>query len=427
MSLLIKRTGFFLLLFTYCSAAAQTTTSVRSAQAAADSLFRLKKYAEAAAGYTTAIDLADFKIKKADLYYNLANALALSGNADSAFNALKQAVGLGYNDKDHMENDKDLLTLHQQQGWHRLVAGIPKSKPLNSDPEKTAFRTDDIHRFWRAYDAAGLDTANYTRIFQQLYFDSASSGMEDYMAYKVNSIDDFIAHIRSAPAFYHSIRAATFKSDAFKQDFLASFKKLKALYPEAKFPDVYFVIGAFTSAGTVTGNGLLIGINQICKTDSTRTEELSDRLKTRMNNISYLPNIIAHEAIHFQQEGMNSDDTTTLRSVIVEGMADFIGELISGATANPVLFSWAKGKEKAIWSRFQKDMYQSRYGNWIANSKTSSPDNPPDQGYWVGYQICKSFYEKAGNKKKAIYDMLHIRDYRQFLKLSGWEEKLAGI
>lgn len=420
-------TGFFFLLFIHCYSAAQTAVSLRSVQTAADSLFRLKKYTEAAAGYATAIDLADFKIKKATLYYDLANALALAGNTDKAFNALKQAIDLGYNDKIHIETDQDLLTLHRQPEWNRLIAGISTTASLNDDPGKTAFRTDDIHRFWRAYDAASRDTANYTRIFKQIYFDSASAGMEDYMGYKVNNIHDFITHIRSAPAFYHSIKAATFQSDAFKKDFLASFKKLKALYPEAKFPDVYFVIGAFTSAGTVTANGLLIGINQICKTDSTRADELSDRLKTRMNNISYLPNIIAHEAIHFQQDGMNSDDTTTLRSVIVEGMADFIGELISGATANPVLFSWAKGKEKTIWSRFEKDMYQSRYSNWIANSKTSSPDNPPDQGYWIGYQICKSFYEKAKDKKKAIYDMLHIRNYRQFLKQSGWEQKVAGM
>ncbi|MCD2421501.1 DUF2268 domain-containing protein [Niabella pedocola] len=423
----LRRISFFFLLLIHCYGMAQTTASLRSEEAAADSLFRLKKYSKAAAAYATAIDLADFKIKKAGLYYSLANAWALAGDKDNAFNALKQAINLGYDDKAHIENDKDLLMLHQQSGWASLLAGVPNASLLNDDPEKTAFRTDDIHRFWRAYDAALLDTANYARIFRLHYFDSASAGMEDYMAYKVNSIDDFIAHIRSAPVFYHSIRSATFQSDAFKQDFLASFKKLKALYPIAKFPDVYFVMGTFTSAGTVTRKGLLIGINQVSKTDSTYTGELSDRLKTRMNNISYLPNIIAHEAIHFQQDGMNSDDTTTLRSVIVEGMADFIGELISGATANPVLFSWAKGKEKAIWARFKKDMYQSRYSNWIANSKTSSPDNPPDQGYWIGYQICKSYYEKARDKKRAIYDMLHIRDYRQFLKQSGWEQKLAGM
>jgi hypothetical protein len=43
-----------------------------------------------------------------------------------------------------------------------------------------------------------------------------------------------------------------------------------------------------------------------------------------------LPYLLAHELIHFQQEEMKND-TTTLSYVIRKGMADFIGELISGA------------------------------------------------------------------------------------------------
>lgn len=72
-------------------------------------------------------------------------------------------------------------------------------------------------------------------------------------------------------------------------------------------------------------------------------------------------------------------------------------------------------------------MYLNRYSNWIANSKQSGPDNPPDQGYWVGYQICKAYYEKAKDKKQAIDDMLHLQDYRKFLAESGWEQKVAGM
>jgi len=34
------------------------------------------------------------------------------------------------------------------------------------------------------------------------------------------------------------------------------------LYAPARFPDVYFVIGAFPSAGTVSDAGILIGMNQ---------------------------------------------------------------------------------------------------------------------------------------------------------------------
>ncbi|SDE42752.1 hypothetical protein SAMN04487996_10517 [Dyadobacter soli] len=47
---------------------------------------------------------------------------------------------------------------------------------------------------------------------------------------------------------------------------------------------------------------------------------------------------------------MNSD-TTLLSHPIKEGMADFIGELISGKTANQRLHIWAVGNEQKVWGR----------------------------------------------------------------------------
>ena len=35
--------------------------------------------------------------------------------------------------------------------------------------------------------------------------------------------------------------------------------------------------------------------------------------------------------------------------------------------------------------------------------------------------------EKAKDKKQAINDMLNIKDYRQFLAESGWEDKVNSL
>lgn len=72
-------------------------------------------------------------------------------------------------------------------------------------------------------------------------------------------------------------------------------------------------------------------------------------------------------------------------------------------------------------------MYYDRYNNWIANSLQATADNLPDLGYWIGYQICKAYYENSPDKKKAITEMLNIRDYKDFLEKSKWEEKLAKM
>ena len=396
-------------------------------QPLADSSYRAKDYTKAAFYYGDLAEQSDFKRAKAGAYYNMACCLSLQGKADSALLILNKAIQAGYANKANMMEDTDLLNLHKLPQWNTLVASLKESKKvLNDDPAKARFITTDIHHFWEAYDRALQDTAHFRQIMKSLYFDRASSGMEDYMAAKVRSIDAFVEHIRSAPKFYAAIRKNTLLTDAYKPKFVASFRKMKSIYSAAKFPDVYFIMGAFTSGGTATDVGLLLGVNQASADSQVPREELSFRLRTRLLEVEVLPNLVGHELIHYQQDGMKSD-TTTLSYAIKEGMADMIGELISGKTANPTLFAWAKGKEKQIWNRFTKDMYENRYDNWIANSKQATPDNLPDQGYWIGYQICKSYYEQSKDKKQAVYDMLHIQDYKAFLEKSKWEEKLAKL
>jgi len=111
---------------------------------------------------------------------------------------------------------------------------------------------------------------------------------------------------------------------------------------------------------------------------------------------------------------------------IQEGMADFIGELISGKTANERLHDWAVGNEQKVWAEFKKEMFLNRYSNWIANSNQETADRPSDLGYWVGYQICKAYFEQASDKEKAISDMLNIQDYKAFLITSKADEKLSN-
>lgn len=396
-------------------------------QSLADSLYSAKQYSLAGTYYAALAERSDFQSKKASAYYNMACCINLQGMPDSALTVLTKAINMGFNNKANLLKDTDLTTLHNLPQWSAMLKSVRESKKvLNTNPLKARFITTDIHHFWEAYDLAVKDTANFTQIMKKHYFDRATPGMKDYMGAKVSSIDYFVQHIRSAPAFYAAIRKNTMKTDQYKPNFLASYMKLKSIITDAKFPDVYFMIGAFTSGGTVTDLGLLLGVNQAALDSDVPVHELSFRLRTRANNISVLPNTVGHELVHYQQDGMKRD-TTTLSYVIFEGMADFIGELITGNTANPALYAWAKGKEKQIWNKFSKDMYYNRYGNWIANSQEATPDNLPDQGYWIGYQICKSYYEQSTDKKQAIYDMLHIQDYKAFLVKSKWEFKVASL
>jgi hypothetical protein len=302
--------------------------------------------------------------------------------------------------------------------WMPLVARIEKMKTGTNDPLKAKLVTTDIGNFWKAYDLAQQDTANRLAIYKKYYIDPGTAGLQDYFAIKVGSVKNFVRTHDAKPKFYAAIRKNTFMVDAQKPQMIASFVKFKQLYPAANFPDVYFVMGAFTSGGTSTDNGLLIGLDQIVRTPDIPVTELTLWQNNNFNNLSSLPNLIAHELIHFNQNGMKQD-TTLLQGVLVEGMADFIGELISGHNANERLHVWAKGREKQVWADFEKEMYLKRSYNWIANSNQETADKPADLGYWVGYYICKAYYDKSTDKVKAINDMLNIKDYKAFYEQSG--------
>lgn len=411
----------FLLLLLSTPALAQKSLSAK-----ADSLYQAKKFTQAGTYYLQSAQQAEFKVSASGDYYNAACCYALTGKADSALILVKQAVNSGYKDFNHLKIDSDFDSLHSLAQWQNFTASLKSVETGTTNPLKAKLVTTDIKNFWKAYDLAQKDTANRLKIYKQHYVDQGSPGLQDYFAYKVIHMKNFVKGHDKKPKFYAAIRNNTFTVDKQKPQMTASFVKLKELYPPAKFPDVYFVIGAFSSGGTSSDNGLLIGLDQAVRSPDIPVDELNLWENNNFGKLDYLPNLVAHELIHFNQGGMLGGDTTLLRSVLIEGMADFLGELISGRTANERLHVWARGHEKQIWADFEKEMYLNRGYNWIANSNQETTDKPADLGYWVGYQICKGYYDNSIDKKQAIYDMLNIKDYKAFYNKSGTSKKFGN-
>jgi hypothetical protein len=311
--------------------------------------------------------------------------------------------------------------MYKDKRWNKLIRSI---KPAYTpDPLQTKISDLDVRNFWKADAMVQKDTANASAIYKKYYFDPGSNALQDYYAYKIGDINSFAwMHLRRSK-FYKSIRQSSLQAVKYKSQILSSFVAFKKLYPEALFPDIHFVIGKLYSAGTSTGSGLIIGIDQRCKTITTNTSELTVWEKNNVSDLETIPYTVAHELVHYEQ-GKMASDTTLLKEAVIEGMADFIGKLISGKTTIERLFLYAKGKEKIIWENFKKEMYLNRAYNWIANSDQETADKPADLGYWVGYQICEAYNEETKNKKQAIYDMLHIQDYKKFLEAGKLDEKI---
>jgi hypothetical protein len=232
------------------------------------------------------------------------------------------------------------------------------------------------------------------------YLDKGSIGLKDFIPYRIESPKHLLKTVKKKRSDYDSKREDSYKVEFYTDSIRSYYQVLKNIYADAVFPPTYFVIGAFNSGGTSSENGLIIGV------------EIQD-------NIENIPYIVAHELIHFNQNYPNKNNTL-LKQSIKEGSADFIGELISGKHINEKAFKYGNETKELLCKEFVEIMDGVKYKGWLYGSKGKKEGRPNDLGYWIGYKIIKSYYDKSDNKKEAIDDILNIKDFSNFLKKSGY-------
>lgn len=272
----------------------------------------------------------------------------------------------------------------------------------SQDPDSSRFITTDVENFWKAYDEYFV-TKDF-KVFQTKYLDAGSVGLKDFTSERIKNAQKLAESVNKRKAQYDSIRNITNHLSSCEEASRKGFYKLKEIYPSAVFPNVYFVIGRWNSGGIATDNGILIGA------------------EVKANEMDVMPNLICHELIHYQQ---NYSDTsaTLLNQCLVEGAADFIGELISGGTINAKAYEFGIQNESTLWEEFIKDMDGNDFKYWLYSGDLAKEKNyPNDLGYFIGYKICESYYKNASDKKLAVYDILNIKDFKKFLKDSKYRQ-----
>lgn len=268
---------------------------------------------------------------------------------------------------------------------------------FSNNPDSSVFLTQDINNFWKAFDLFINDSTSNP--FGAEYINVGSAGVKGFIPNRIESAEHLLAKVKSRKADYEKIRSNTMRMSEKERQCRSAFYALKYWYPDAIFPPVYFVIGAYNSGGTFNEDGLFIGAE----------------MQTDVNNIPY---IVAHELIHFQQKNW-SENPTLLQQSIIEGSADFLGELISGVNTNQKANDYGNRHEEKLSTEFVSKMNSNQYTDWLYGV-TGKDDRPNDLGYWMGYKITEQYFKKAVDKRKAIREILDIKDYRAFLKTSGY-------
>jgi hypothetical protein len=267
--------------------------------------------------------------------------------------------------------------------------------------------TEDVDRFYKIYDAAGgHPTAEQ---LQRDYLDAGSEGLHNLAKLRkvtgVRIADTLSKH----PELYVKARSCTAVLPRVRERVEVALGNLVRLYPQAKTPPVTIAVGRGKPVGVGSPvTGLQIGLEALCS-----AEWMNPNVEDRFVHV------IAHEYAHVQQvrELVDDEHPTVLERSLIEGAAEFVAELTSGRTGFAHFDALTKGREREIETAFAADVDQTDLSRWVDNS-TMEKGN--DLGYWVGYRICKAYYQRAADKQQALREILELTDPHAFLAKSGW-------
>ncbi len=300
--------------------------------------------------------------------------------------------------------------------------------------EKIKISTADVANFWIVYDSVNklTDRTEQIRLIQDLYLDKASDGLKIFAKLVNQTADKQLITMLNYPKFWHSVRKRTLKIDSYKLSIKQLMVRFKKLYPEFQQPDVCFVVGILNSGGTTTRKSILVGSEIACSNAKTDASELGAWLQNVFKEQSDIISLIAHELGHTQQESGDSENdgnSNLLGYCIAEGSCDFIAELLLQKALHAPYMNYGKTHEKELWFLFEKEMLGQEIKNWLYNGN-EAPNGNADLGYFIGYEICKSYYKNSKNKKVAIQKILKLKYTKEnvvkFLEESKYVSKISS-
>ncbi|KAB1228702.1 Ig-like domain-containing protein [Chryseobacterium viscerum] len=274
--------------------------------------------------------------------------------------------------------------------------------------KSTKIFTSDIDNFWVAYDSIQKTDHQSKKmdLIKRLYIDKGTEGLKTFM--KVRDYNDtvFVNSIDKYPKFWNSIRPNTLTIKTKTNELEASVTRLKQIYPELKEAEMYFTIGGLNSGGTVSGTKVLVGAEIATGLPSTDVSEFQDDWLKGVFAEQSLDNIVSlnvHEYIHTQQTG---NRRRVLSQSIKEGACDLIAELVMNTTLERKYLSYGKAHSAEVKDLFKKEMFTGNFRNWLYNGRQKGES--ADLGYYVGYEICKLYYQNAKDKKQAVKDIIEL-------------------
>ena len=274
--------------------------------------------------------------------------------------------------------------------------------------QEAQINTSDIENFWQAYDAS--EPGNRAEAFQRLYFDQGSPGLKDFVQRRIESAQKLADAVERYPKYYASIRKASLSVETQRKVINLYLSRFRGLYPDAQFPPIYFLIGRLSSGGTTSENGLLIGVEVFSLSqdaDTSELQELNPAFLKAMGPIIKLPLIVTHELVHSQIRLRTAPNIPQLLlSVLVEGAADLVANLVAGRNAADFRTEYGQERREELFERFAANLAAAPNvtSNWLYNYGLVTAE-PADLGYWIGEEICRDYLARATDRQAAINNL----------------------
>lgn len=294
--------------------------------------------------------------------------------------------------------------------------------------------TEDLPRFYQAFDSVmtTTDTSKQAAFIQRLYVDKASKGLKEFMEIRGGNTSKWRKFIEQEKSALIEKRPWILSVLNQEDEILKRTTIFKTYYPDFRDGDIYFCVGVNNSGGTIRDKTVYIGTEVVAS-----------------NTPNWAVYLVIHEFTHTQQyeqrnfnkiindkeflKEYEKTHKTLLGGCLSEGMADFVAELVLGQPLAQLnadgYIAFGQKHEQRIWDEFKKDMYQEfdYKKGWLYAEREIDGKRSRDLGYYVGYQICKSYYAKAKDKKKALAHMIGLNltdsNSKNLLLASGYNPR----
>lgn len=271
--------------------------------------------------------------------------------------------------------------------------------------------TEDISNFWKAYDKIQNEESfeEQLKIINEDYIKISSPGVKELC--KIGKYTDtaYVKSMTMYPKFWNSLRLKTVSLSEDKININEYIQKLKNLYPNLQPANLYFSIGLGNVGGRPMGKDLVIGLELALGDSTINTSEFHSQSKKDFYKYAQtggLVHVAIHEYIHTQQK-TSFNNNYVLKQAIREGSCDFLSELVLNKKLNLNYIQYGYTNYDKTFEQFKIDLVNPNLNRWFYNDNR---ETIKDLGYFIGYEICKKYYENNIDKFKAISEIIDL-DY----------------